>query len=227
MPATWRREDIGYAAAAAAAVAFVAYLVFGNFGLVPSPLAPAGIDDEVLVATQAVQELQQAGEDDEAPVVVPPVARPARSAPPAVPIAPKPPARDAQAPTAAITTPNGTKLTIAQGAVVEGTTADAGSGISKLNVIFTPQSSSPQTVAAALECRPGRHDCTWSAKAPGVLGDYTVVAESFDRDGNTASSKPIEITLVNVGGPVEDSTDAVGGTVGGLTRTVGDLLRGL
>src|SRR5688572_24676938 len=106
MPVTWRREDIGYAAAAAAAVAFIAYLVFGNFGLVPSPLAPAGTDDEVLVATQAVQSLQDAI-DEEDTVVTTPVTRPRPSAPPVpVPVDPKPPAGDSQIPTAAITTEN-------------------------------------------------------------------------------------------------------------------------
>ena len=228
MPVTWRREDMGYAAAAAAAVAFIAFLVFGNFGLVPSPLAPAGGQDEVLVATQALQALEQAIDEDEAgPSVAPPAAPPVRSAPP-VPVAPKPPvARDTQIPTAAITTADGTKLTVAQAATIEGTAADQGSGIKKLDVTFTPGTGSPQTVAAELECRTGRRSCTWSAEAPGVVGTYTVIAKAFDGEGNTATTEAIEITLVNVGGPVEDLGDTVGGVVGGLGRTVGGLLGGL
>src|SRR4051812_36006183 len=35
----WRREDYGYAAVTIGAVVLVGYVIAGNFGLVPSPLA--------------------------------------------------------------------------------------------------------------------------------------------------------------------------------------------
>ncbi len=226
MPASWRREDMGYAAAAAGAVAFLAYLVFGNFGLVPSPLATAATDDQVLVATQAVQSIQDSFDED----VSTPVQRPVDPAPQTdpVPVPPKPPAaRDDVAPVASIATASGTKVTLTEAASVEGTATDGGSGVDTIKVTFTPQSGSPQTVPATLDCSGSGSSCTWAADIPSVVGQYTVTATVTDREGNTGKSDPIDVTVVNVGSTVENITEPVREAPSTIGNIVGGLLGGL
>jgi hypothetical protein len=218
MPATWRREDIGYAAAAVCAAALLLYLVFGNFGLVPSPIATA--QTEVgSYAIGAVAEISGvSGTNSITPVP---------ESLPTVPLPPLPPPPDRTPPNVVITTEPGTSLAVADSAVVAGTVTDAGSGVKAVSVSFAAADSSDE-VPAKLECTQGNRSCAWTASVPAVVGDFTVTASARDVAGNTTTSPSIEITVVNPGRPVREVVDGVGDTVknvpDALSQVVGGLL---
>ena len=221
MPVTWRREDYGYAAAAAAAITLLLYLVFGNFGLVPSPFAPAALGDESFpVAAVTV------------PSVDPPTVRPV-DAPVTVPRAPGVVVGAAEGfdhakPAAQITTEPGTSFAVSAAATVVGTAVDTGSGLKEVLVSFITDSGSKQTVTADLTCQNGRRAlCNWSAEIPATVADYTISALAVDEAGNEGASGDVNVAVVNPGGAVEQVGDTVARVPSALTKAVGGLLRGL
>jgi hypothetical protein len=224
----WRREDSGYLAATVGIVGFVAYLIAANFGLVPSPLAPlADGAPPVVAAIQAPPDINTA-------VSVPPppprpvVDRPSASHPPAI-------AEDADTdrPAVRVSTTDGTSIGLTESPVVQGVAADVGSGVDKVLVTFET-ATGKQVVPADITCDTSHDKCTWKAKVPAVLATYTVTAEAYDRAGNVARSAPIDMSVVNTGGAVEQVGETVGrlpgavrGAVGGLLDAVGRLLGGV
>lgn len=222
MTLTWRREDSGYFAAAVAAAAVIAYVLIGNFGLLPSPFAAPASTPTVLAAIEPV--LNAVAPE----VEVSPVRAPERPAPVVPPVAPQA-SGDRTAPTVAMRTPSGTSFTLAQPAFVEGSAADAGSGISGVQVAFTPAGGSTQTVTADVTCDTGeRHTCFWRAEVPAVVASYAVKAKAVDAAGNDSSwTSPIEVTVVNAGGAVSQVTDTVARVPSALGKAVNGLLNGL
>lgn len=220
MQLAWHREDSGYLAATVAAAAVVAYVVFGNFGLFASPFSSPATDPGVF----AVEPVLAAASDDRIDVEVRRVAAP-RPDGPVPPAAPPKPARDVAKPRVAFITEPGTSFTATEPAVVEGLVEDATSGVRDVLVTFVASTGSKQTVTAKITCSDGRRrSCTWSAEAPAVVADYTVTAKASDRAGNRASAEPIEITVVNPGGPVEDVVEVVGRVPIVLETVVGGVL---
>jgi hypothetical protein len=210
----WEREDAAYGAATLVAAALVAYFAIGNFGLVPSPLAPRGAGG---VRPIDVPSLAVAGVRPTASVtVVPPVA--AGTAVPAASPAPRPAAADRTPPTAEISTPGGTQASVAEPGTVDGTADDAGVGVRDVTVTFAPQSGDPPTVVPArMRCANGsRRSCQWSADVPGVAGSYRVTAVAADRASNKGHAGPTDVTVVNTGSVVGDVTDLLGGVVGAV-----------
>lgn len=219
MPVAWKREDSVYAAAAAAAAALVVYFTIGNFGLVPTPLAPGGRGEAghpvgVPSLTSALAAATSA------PATAAPTtgATLAPSSPGASPIS-----GDRTPPRVRITTASGTQYTVTEPAVVAGTASDADSGVRTVTVTFTSTAGGPSTVSRArLTCRDtSNHSCRWAADVPSVAGTYRVTARATDRASNARSAGPITITVVNGGGVVKTVTDLIGGIVGGLGRVIG------
>jgi hypothetical protein len=216
MPATWRREDYGYAAAALAAAALLLYLVFGNFGLLPSPIADASPE----IGTYAIGSVDAISGVDDAPISrVPEI-------PPTVSADPPPPVPDRTAPKVGFTTDSGTRLGVADSAEVSGWATDAGSGIQAVAVTFATDTDSTK-VPAKLTCNAGAHNCTWTARVPGVVGEYTVTASAADIAGNKVRSDAITVTVVNPGGPVGEVVGGVGKTVSNVPNTLTQVVGGL
>jgi hypothetical protein len=220
MTIAWRREDSGYLAAAAAAAVVVAYIVFGNFGLVPSPFSAPDVSPAIIEAIQPVG--AQA-----APIDVPRVAAPEETSnerPVAVPAAPV----DAAKPAVAFTTEAGSSVSVTAPAIVEGLVQDVGSGIEKVLVTFAAGDGTSKVVPAEVTCDDKTNrKCAWRAKAPAaVASDYMITAEAIDRAGNTAVTKAIDYSVVNAGGTVSQVTGVVERVPTLLGKLVGDLLGG-
>ncbi|MEX2392936.1 MAG: Ig-like domain repeat protein [Actinomycetota bacterium] len=216
MSATWRREDYGYGAAALAAAAFLLYLVFGNFGLLPSPIAGASPE----VGTYAIGSVDAISGVDAAPITrVPDVS-------PTVPAAPPPPVADRTAPKVGITTESGTKISVAEPAVVEGFATDAASGIEAVSVTFETDTDSTK-IRAKLDCNARNLSCTWTASVPAIVGEFTVTASAADGAGNKVRSDAITITVVNPSGPVGEVVGGVGQTVSNVPSTISQVVGGL
>lgn len=222
----WRREDSTYAVATLVATAFVVYIIAGNFGLVPSPFTPSSPRPEsvftvpvLALATTAPTNPGGAGADS-----------PSTSVPTEAPAAPARPT-DTTRPSASFTTEGGLVATITEGARVSGTARDQHSGVNTVVVSFQPDIGDMTHVTADLSCQGrARTDCTWSAEVPSIAGTYRVTAAVTDRAGNRATAGPIEITVVNIGGTVEDLTGGPptnDGGAGGLVDDLGGLLGGL
>lgn len=212
----WRRQDSVYAAASLAAVALIAFLVAGTFGLVASPFGPTPSSADLAVPVRTAP----APEDGNGLAGPSPAAAP-EPAPPAVTAAAS--ATDRTAPTAAITSSGGTEITLLQRSRIAGTASDAATGVSEVVVTFE-RNGERVTAAAELGCRDAtRRSCTWSTDVPAVAGSYVVTATAVDRAGNTGESDPVQITVVNIGGPVQEATDAEDG----LLDEVTSLLRSL
>jgi hypothetical protein len=212
----WRREDTAYAAAALAAAAVVVYFVIANFGLVPSPLT-AGRPQAG--GALAVPNLGAPGPEasstpaPRAPVAAPPVpttpVRPPSAAPSTG------PAADRTPPTAHITTADGSQVSVTAPATVDGTAADAASGVASVTVTFTRGSGGGSTTAAAqTHCTASRRSCTWSVKPPAIAGQYTVSATATDRADNKSPASTISLTVVDGGNVVTTVTDVVNGLLG-------------
>lgn len=214
----WRREDSGYLAATAGIVGFVAYLIAANFGLVPSPLAPlADGAAPVVAAIQAPPDVSTAVSVPTAPPG-PDVVRPSASHPPAI-----AEVADTVRPAVRVSTPEGTKLGLTASPVVEGVAADVGSGVEKVIVTFTT-ADGKQTVPADVTCDAKRDRCTWTAKVPAVLASYEITATAYDRAGNLMKSSPVDMSVVNTGGAVEDLGTTLGRAPGAVVGVVGKLL---
>jgi hypothetical protein len=70
-----------------------------------------------------------------------------------------------------------------------------------------------------------RHTCYWRAEVPAaVAAGYTVTAMAADKAGNTASSKTIDVTVVNAGGTVRQVTDVVERVPNVLNKLVGSVV---
>jgi hypothetical protein len=221
---TWRREDAAYAAAALAAAALVVYFAIGNFGLVPSPLAPGRVEASAPISVPTLGTPPAAGTSGAPRTVVPQFA----TQPPAD-IAPVLTASaDRTPPVVRITTSSGAVLSLTQPAGIDGVASDSGSGMSTVTARFTPTAGgAPTVVAAGVVCDGARHNCTWSAGVPAVAGQYVVIATGRDRAANAARSAPVTITVVNGGGPVSTVTGVVNGLLPGAGDAVGGLLTDL
>jgi hypothetical protein len=223
----WRREDSSYLAATVGIIGFVAYLIAANFGLVPSPLAPlADGAPPVVAAIQAPPDINIAVSVP-TPPPGPVVDRPSASHPPAI-------AEDADTdrPAVRVSTADGTSIGLTSSPVVQGVADDVGSGVEKVLVTFRT-ATGEQIAPAKVTCNASHTKCTWSAKVPAVLASYEVTAEAFDRAGNAMRSAPIDMSVVNTGGAVEQLGEtvgrvpgALGGAVDGLLDAVGRLLGG-
>ncbi len=214
----WRREDSGYLMATVGIVGFVAYLIAANFGLVPSPLAPLADGVPPFVAAiQAPPDVSTAVSVP-TPPPRPVVDRPSASHPPAN-------AEDADTdrPAVRVSTADGTRLGLTESPTVEGVAADVGSGVDKVLVTFETANGT-QVVPADVTCDKERDRCTWTVKVPGVLAAYTVTAQAHDRAGNIATSAPIDMSVVNTGGTVEQLGETVGRLPGALAGAVSGLL---
>lgn len=219
----WRREDTGYAAATVVVVAFVGYLLAANFGLVPSPLAP--LLDGAPPAAASVAAPPDVSVSTELPA--PPPASPAVDRPSAT----LPPASagitDTAEPAVSTTTQDGTVFGIAEPATVEGRASDASSGVDEVLVTFLSSAGS-QVVPADVTCSgPGRRTCTWTAEVPSVLASYSVSAQAVDAAGNSAKTKPIDVTVVNTGRTVDQLGETAGRGPNALVGAVDGLLKGL
>lgn len=222
----WRREDSGYLAATVGIVGFVAYLIAANFGLVPSPIAPLiDASDPAVAAIQAPSDVSTAVSVNPPPGPV--VDRPSASHPPAI-----AEATDSDRPAVRVSTPDGAQVGLTAPPTVEGIATDVGSGVEKVLVTFET-STGKEVVPAEVTCDAKRGRCMWSAKVPAVIGAYEVTATVSDRAGNDATSAPIDVTVVNTGGTVEQLGEtvgrvppAVGNAVGGLLDAVGRLFGG-
>jgi hypothetical protein len=208
----WRREDTAYAAAALAAAAVVVYFVIANFGLVPSPLTPGR---PLAGGSLAVPNLGAPGPaasstpGPRAPVAAPPVPTPVR--PPSASGSNRP-AADRTPPRAHITTANGMHVSVTAPATVDGTAADAASGVASVTVTFTRGAGGGSTTAAArMHCDTSRRNCTWSVNPPAIAGQYTVSAVAVDRAGNKSAASTITITVVDGGSVVTTVTDLLNG----------------
>lgn len=76
---------------------------------------------------------------------------------------------------------------------VSGTSWDVDSGIRRVAVTITPRVAAGKAVVVrdsmTLHCTPGRHRCSWTAKAPRLApGTYYVSAAATDRAGNIERS---------------------------------------
>lgn len=195
MPVDWRREDSWYAAATIVAGAFVAYLVAGNFGLVGTPFGrlDAGAAPITPAIASAIETPTASGSASP---------RPSSTGPP---LSTQRPSTDGSAPTAEIRSSGGTSLSLTSGSRIEGTAHDAGSGVDKVVVTFDRGSGDVTTVPASVSCsNAARTSCSWSAEVPDVAGDYEVTAHVTDRSGNTGRSAPIQTTIANPGGTLDD-----------------------
>jgi hypothetical protein len=217
----WRREDSGYLAATVGIVGFVAYLIAANFGLVPSPLAP--LVEGAAPAVAAIQAPPDVTTSVSVPNPPPAVVadRPSASHPPAI-----AEVTDSDRPAVRVTTPDGTQVGLTASPTVKGIATDAGSGIDDIVVTFRT-GTDDEAVAAAVTCGPERHSCTWTAKIPAVLATYTVTAKATDAAGNATVTAPIDVTVINTGGAVEQVGDTVGRLPGAVTGAVQGLLQGL
>lgn len=212
----WRREDYGYATAAVAAVAFLVYLVVGNFGLVPSPLAPArasagppaGIAPLAAPAPGSLGSLVPGV----APIPAPTISRP-------VPVLPS----DIVPPDVAITTQNGASIALAEPAVVAGVVTDAASNIEEVLVIFTSPSGRISTATADVSCDDNNR-CSWTAKIPSVVAAYSVAAQATDAAGNVGHSEPIDVAVLNTGNTVQQVGNVLRRVPGLLENVVEQLL---
>src|SRR5207302_9924765 len=121
-----------------------------------------------------------------ATAAVPPVATAGRPLPAAPPTRP---AVDRTPPSATITTANGTQLSLTTPSTINGTATDTGSGVRSVTVTFTPTSGCAATTSPArVVCtNTSGRSCSWSAKVPAVVGQYTVTAKALDRSGNTST----------------------------------------
>lgn len=221
MTFTWHREDFGYLAGVVGAAAVVLYVVFGNFGLIPSPFSAPSTQPEVLSAIAPVLA-------ESAPVrgiEVDRVAAPGPVTPPKKAVSPPARSTDQAAPEITLTTEPGAVFGIAEPAAVLGTAEDSGEGIEKVLVTFSPAAGSDQTVTADLDCSDAsRRSCSWSAEAPALIAAYTVTAEAFDRAGNTSPGKSVDIAVVNPARPVEQVTDTAKRAPATLEKVVVGLL---
>jgi hypothetical protein len=207
----WRRKDSTYAAATAVAAALVAYVVAGNFGLVPSPLLPPALGGATPVAVAPIG-AAATGTPGPSPSRGPSATPGRTSSPTAVPTAAPP--RDTIAPTGAFTTQDGVSVPVDQGATVSGTASDAGSGVRDVLVTFSMSAGTSTTRPADLNCNASRSSCTWTAKIPATVGSYTITAQLRDRSGNKRNVGPINVTVVNAGGVVDDLLGNVGSLLG-------------
>lgn len=211
----WRREDTGYAAATIFAAALVGFLVAGTFGLVASPFGSAEIEPSPQVQTLAVRSTRTVD---------------ATSVPTSAPVAtrsvtPVAPPADSAGPSTEFTSAGGTSVSVAERSTVSGLARDLDSGIHQVLVAFDPEQGDTTTVPADITCDDAaRTRCTWSADVPPLVGDYTVNAHAIDRAGNVGDGASQQITVVNLGGPVQDLLGGVGGLVGGLGAAVTTLL---
>ena len=113
---------------------------------------------------------------------------------------------------------------MAEGSTVSGLARDLDSGIHQVLVTFDPEQGDNTTGPADVLCDDAaRTQCTWSAEVPPLVGDYTVTAHAVDRAGNVGAGASQQISVVNLGGPVEDLLDGLGGVVGGLGAGVNSL----
>jgi hypothetical protein len=110
--------------------------------------------------------------------------------------------------------------------VVSGIATDAGSGVDAVVVTFQPNAGEATSVPATVSCEDAsRMECTWMARVPGVVGSYEVTARATDRSGNATSVGPSNITVVNLGGPVQDLLDGpLGDSLDGLALLLSGLL---
>jgi len=218
----WRREDTGYAAAAVAIVGFVVYLLAANFGLVPSPLAPlADAAPAAVAAIEAPPDVIATSETIPPPPPTGAVHRASASHPPAT-----AEVADTARPAVTVSTKDGTSIGLTAAPTVSGVAKDVGTGIDKVDVRFATDSGS-QVVPADITCSSDHHSCTWTAKVPAVLASYKIAATAYDRAGNLASSTPIDMTVVNTGGTVEQLGKTVGrvpGIVGGIAGALLNVL---
>jgi hypothetical protein len=195
----WRREDSAYAAVTVVAAAVVGILIAGNFGLVPSPFVPPTSAGGPAAVTGNVTSRPRPSAN--APADRSPDQAPSTETPSS------PSGGDNTAPTAGLTTPAGTVVSATQGSRVTGVATDADSGVDKVMVTFTPSSGEAVTVPATVTCDgPSRTDCSWAAEVPGLIDTYEVYARATDRSGNVASTERRSITVVNLGGAVDDLT---------------------
>lgn len=225
----WRREDAAYAAATMFAATLVVYLTAGNFGLVPSPFAPA-VESARPIGVPALQALAGPGPGGGlgglgAEPVVPTVPDIPGGGPST---APQPPAAGDQTPPAvAIGTPDGAILVSLSGDSVQGTASDDSSGVDRVAVTFTPALGQPSVIRADLACATAR-TCSWSVSPPSLIGSYTIEAQAVDRAGNSAQAGPVNVVIVEVQPSSQASSgDAVGGVVGTVGDTAGELLGGI
>ena len=208
----WRREDTIYAAATAVAAAFIAFLVAGTFGLVQSPFGSATIARPPQLTTLAARAAAQSAEATPSGTAAP------TTAPTAT---PDQPVGDRSAPSATITSEPGASLSVTEGSTVTGAARDDSSGVRDVIVVFDDAQGQTTPVAAQVKCDDTkRTTCTWTAEVPSVAGSYTVTPHAVDRAGNVGQGQAQEITVVNVGGPVEDLLGGVGSLVGGLGATL-------
>jgi hypothetical protein len=211
----WRREDTGYAVAALVATAVVAYFVFANFGLVPSPLTPGRPAGTAIAVPNFGSAAGPSASTTPAKtrIAAPPVPGPVR--PPSA-VAPTRPAADRTPPRLTISTADGTQVSTSSPASVDGTAADAGSGVARVSVAFTRSAGGGTTaVSGRLHCDASGRSCTWTAKAPSIAGQYAVSATATDRAGNTSPVRTITYTVVDGGDLVTTVTNLVN-NVGGV-----------
>lgn len=214
----WRYEDYGYATAAIAAVAFLVYLVVGNFGLVPTPLAPAQASAGPPAGIAPLAAPTSGSVGSLVPAVAPIPPAPTTSRPVAV-----LPRADIVPPEVAITTESGASIALGQPAVVAGVATDAASNIEGVVVNFTNASGRTSTISAEISCDDG-NQCSWTAKIPAVIAAYRVVAEATDAAGNVGQSAPIDVTVLNTGNTVEQVGNVVRRVPSLLENVVGQLL---
>jgi hypothetical protein len=197
----WRRDDWGYAGGTIVAAGLVAFLVAGNFGLVRSPFTPAELDPAP-VQIPALVVGNRASLT--APMPLPTHTAPARSAP-----AEAPSERDLAPPTGDVNS-GGTTVSVAQGSTISGVANDVDSGVNQVLAIFDDGSGEPKRVPATVTCEDAsRTSCSWTARVPDVIGNYTVAAQLTDRAGNVGVTDTQEFTAVNLGKAVEDLTDGL------------------
>jgi hypothetical protein len=224
MSFAWRREDSGYLVAALLAAVLVVFIVFGNFGLLPSPFAAPDAEPAIIAAIEPVVAAAAPADVEITPVAAPPTAEEPR------PRVGGPPATDGSSPAVSFTTESGTSFGLAQPAFVEGVVEDLGSGVDTVLVTFTSTTGTAKTVAADLTCNEARTTCIWRADVPAaVAAGYTVSAEALDRAGNVALSDTLDVTVVNpagtleqVGGVVERVPNVVNKLVGGVLGILGN-----
>ena len=213
----WRREDYGYAMAAVAAVAFLVYLVVGNFGLVPSPLAPARASAGPPAGIAPLAAPASGSLGGLVPGVAPVPPAPTISRP--VPVLPS----DIVPPDVAITTENGASIALGQPAVVAGVVTDAASNVEEVLVTFTGTSGGTSTATADISCD-DNNQCSWTAKIPALVAAYSVAAQATDAAGNIGHSEPIDIAVLNTGNTVQQVGDVVRRVPNLLENVIGQLL---
>lgn len=200
----WRRDDWGYAGGTVVAAGLVAFLVAGNFGLVRSPFTPAELDPAPVQVPALVVGNRA--------FVTAPTPLPTHTALPRTP-AQAPGASDLSPPTGYINSV-GTTVSVAQSSTISGVANDTASGVNEVLAIFDNGSGEPSRVPATVSCEnSSRTSCTWTARVPDVIGNYTVVAQVTDRAGNVGVTDTQEFTAVNLGKAVEDLTDGLLGTL--------------